>query len=68
VIRDGDGKVIGNNIRIIFMDCEMPVLNGYDATQRIRQMELSYLISPRDSVQICGLSGNDGEAHQRKCK
>ena len=40
---------------VVFMDCEMPVLNGYDATQIIRQWEVSIA---RDPVQIVAVSAH----------
>ncbi len=47
------------------MDCEMPVLDGYDATLAIREFEKAMTCGP---TTIMGLSGHDGDAHRRKCK
>ena len=41
---------------LIFMDIEMPVMNGLQATAIIRQRERDRLVSP--PVPILGLSGN----------
>ena len=41
---------------LIFMDIEMPVMNGLQATSIIRQRERDRLVSP--PVPILGLSGN----------
>ena len=41
---------------LILMDCEMPVMNGYDATEQIRSYEQQEFISP---TAIVGLSAHD---------
>eukprot|EP01113_Clastostelium_recurvatum_P018530 TRINITY_DN2183_c0_g3_i2.p1 TRINITY_DN2183_c0_g3~~TRINITY_DN2183_c0_g3_i2.p1 ORF type:complete len:898 (-),score=243.58 TRINITY_DN2183_c0_g3_i2:23-2716(-) len=51
----------GNVYSLIFMDVEMPVLDGLQATQRIRSWEESTGASP---VPIVGLSGNARPKHK----
>jgi PAS domain S-box-containing protein len=48
---------------LIFMDIEMPVKNGLEATQVIRQKERASLHSP---IPIIGLSGNARLEHQEQ--
>ncbi len=40
---------------LVFMDCEMPLMDGYTATQRIRQWEQSQQRTP---LYICGASAH----------
>lgn len=50
---------------IILMDIMMPELNGYEATQLIRQYEQE---SQSKKAFIIGLTGNVYDSERRKCK
>ncbi len=50
-----------NDYDIIFMDCHMPELDGYETTQRIRQY------SENDSIYIIAMTANTMEGDREKC-
>lgn len=57
-----DGKkaidlIMKNNIDVVFMDIEMPVMNGIDATEYIRKK----LIFPKNKIPVYALSAHDAE-------
>ena len=54
-----------NNIDVIIMDCEMPIMNGYEASKKIKDKidKNSYI----DSV-IIGYTGLSGEEEEEKCR
>ena len=57
----------GKRVKLILMDCEMPIMDGYDSSRKIKEFESKYkgLDSP---TTIVGLSGNSGDAFNRRCK
>jgi CheY-like chemotaxis protein len=48
------------NIKLILMDCEMPILDGYDASKKIREYEASLRAKSNKVISaiIVGISGN----------
>ncbi len=49
---------------LVFMDCQMPVMDGYDATQKIRHSESKVL--NRD-IPIIAMTANSMEGDREKC-
>ena len=45
---------------IVILDCKMPILDGYQACEKIRGLE------PYKSTPIIALSGNDSETHEER--
>jgi signal transduction histidine kinase len=52
------------NYPIIFMDCQMPEMDGYEATKRIRQMESEQNLKP---VRIIAMTANAMEGDAELC-
>jgi len=51
-----------NHYDLIFMDCQMPIKNGYDATREIRSAE-----SIKANIPIIALTANASESDRQKC-
>ena len=51
-----------NSYDLIFMDCQMPVLNGYDATQQYRKSE-----NPNARIPIIAVTANGMSEDEEKC-
>ncbi len=51
-----------NNYDVIFMDCQMPVMDGYQATKNIREQE-----SPEQHITIVALTANAMDGEQNNC-
>lgn len=54
-------KAENNQYDIIFMDCHMPVMDGYEATQRIRKT------AGLENIPIIALTANVTEGEREKC-
>lgn len=54
---------------LIFMDCQMPILDGYQATQQIRSHEISLTKLPQKTIQIpiIALTANALNSDRKKC-
>ena len=52
-----------NDVNLVIMDCHMPVMNGFDATRKIRQLE------PDDvnPVPILAVTASDSDLDKQKC-
>jgi len=54
----------GHKIDLVFMDCSMPVMDGYEATRAIRKMERD---QNRPSISIVALSAHVMEEQRAAC-
>jgi CheY-like chemotaxis protein len=52
------------NYQIIFMDCQMPEMDGYEATKKIRQIESEQNLEP---VRIIAMTANAMEGDAELC-
>jgi len=52
------------NYQVIFMDCQMPEMDGYEATKKIRQMESEQNLEP---VRIIAMTANAMEGDAELC-
>jgi two-component system, sensor histidine kinase and response regulator len=52
---------------IIFMDCQMPELDGYETTRRIREMEAKTASGGRAPSRIIAMTANAMEGDRKRC-
>lgn len=55
-------KIKANDYGLVIMDCEMPVMNGYEATLAIRGMP-----ETKNSISIVGFTANAVRGSDKKC-
>jgi CheY-like chemotaxis protein len=48
---------------LIFMDCNMPVMDGFEATEAIRKLEFL----DQDRLKIIALTANTNDSYKLKC-
>ncbi|GLS24777.1 ATP-binding protein [Marinibactrum halimedae] len=69
IVEDGEQAVEiacqkHSNYNLILMDCEMPKMDGYNATTQIRNWEKQHHVNP---ITICALTSHAMTEHQEKC-
>ena len=52
---------------IIFMDCQMPEMDGYEATRRIRDFESDNKVPEKERVPIIAITANAMRGDREKC-
>ena len=60
----GNARVLPK-FAIILMDCQMPVMDGFEATQRVREIEREQM--PGEQVPIIAMTGFSAEGERAKC-
>lgn len=53
-----------NHYDLILMDCQMPVMGGFEATRKIRENEKNHHLAP---VPIIAMTGNAFDSDRQKC-
>ncbi|HEU0120176.1 MAG TPA: ATP-binding protein [Bryobacteraceae bacterium] len=61
--REAVEAVTRERYAVVLMDCQMPVLNGYEAAREIRQ-----LAGKSGKVPICGVSASMDDETRRRCQ
>ncbi len=63
--QEGLNKFIHLKYDIIFMDCSMPIMDGFEATKKIREIEKER--DEKNPILIFALTANAGESDRKKC-
>ncbi len=58
-------KAHAGNYDLVLMDCEMPVMDGFEATRRIREIEQS---ENRPAIPIIALTAHAMDSHRRQAE
>jgi signal transduction histidine kinase/DNA-binding response OmpR family regulator len=58
-------RYLEGSFDLIFMDCQMPVMDGYEATQRIRELEKENKFQP---IPIIALTAGINDEDKARCK
>jgi len=58
-------KMEQNNYAIIFMDCEMPVMDGFVATEKIREMEKT---KGQPTMPIVAMTAHSSLEDRQRCE
>jgi len=54
-------------VGLVLMDCEMPVMDGYESTEAIRALEEARGVAPENELYICAMTANAMREDVEKC-
>ena len=54
-------------VGLVLMDCEMPVMDGYESTEAIRALETARGVPPEKELYICAMTANAMREDVEKC-
>jgi CheY-like chemotaxis protein len=60
-------KLAAGNYQIVLMDCQMPELDGYETTKRVRRFEADGLYGERSPHRIIALTANAMAGDRERC-
>jgi signal transduction histidine kinase/CheY-like chemotaxis protein len=52
---------------LVLMDCEMPIMDGYEATESLRKYEAERGIPPSKRVYVCAMTANAMREDRKRC-
>jgi len=56
-----------DQIAMVLMDCEMPIMDGYQATEGIREVEEARGVPPSKELYVCAMTANAMREDVKKC-
>jgi len=56
-----------DKIAMVLMDCEMPIMDGYEATEAIREFEAESGVPPSKELFVCAMTANAMREDVKKC-
>ena len=60
-------KIVRDQVDLVFMDCQMPVMDGYEATARIRRLEDSNSLPAKKALPVIAMTANNSEGEEQRC-
>lgn len=64
---EGVERITQGGINLVLMDCQMPVLDGFEATRKLRALELENGVAANDRMPIVALTANALKGDREAC-
>jgi CheY-like chemotaxis protein len=64
---EGVDRIVQGGVDLVLMDCQMPVLDGFEATKKLRQFESEQGVAANDRMPIIALTANALKGDREAC-